>query len=193
MNTIYLVRHAEYNNPHNLLVGRLPVELSEKGIQQAQKLHDYFSNKNIARIYTSAVLRCKQTADIISNNIIPIIIDKRILETLSAYQGYWGENEHEGGYHFFSNRNELGGESLVDLQKRMADFWDDVTSNLNGNIIICSHGDPIQTLYSYIVGEPLVDENASEDSIPGWIEKGEFIEVAWSDGRVVEVKSKKQL
>lgn len=193
MNSIYFVRHAEYNNPHNLLVGRLPVELSEKGVVQATNLRDFFSDKNISRIYTSAVLRCKQTADIISNNTIPVLTDKRILETLSAYQGYWGDNEHEGGYHFFSNRDELGGESLADLQKRMAEFWDEVTTQLSDNIIICSHGDPIQTLYSYIRGELLVGENATEESIPGWIEKGEFIEVVWCNGRVIEVKSKKQL
>ncbi len=38
MITFYLVRHAKYTEKYNLLPGRLPVELSEEGIKEAEKL-----------------------------------------------------------------------------------------------------------------------------------------------------------
>ena len=95
--SIYLLRHCDYDNPKKILPGRLPVPLSSKGIEQANLLKEYFADKSIANIYSSAVERCKQTAQIIADNKIPIIPDKRILETLSAYRAYWGENHDENG------------------------------------------------------------------------------------------------
>lgn len=122
MSSIYLLRHCDYSNPRNILPGRLPLELSEKGKEQAEKLKNHFIDKHIGKIYSSAVLRCKQTSEIIAAGSIPIIFDQRILETFSAYQGYWEENWHGTGWHLFSHKKELGGEGLVDLQKRMQIF-----------------------------------------------------------------------
>lgn len=38
MKTFYLVRHAQYDNPLNILVGRLPVVLSSEGVAEAVKI-----------------------------------------------------------------------------------------------------------------------------------------------------------
>jgi broad specificity phosphatase PhoE len=187
-NSIYLLRHCDYENPRNILPGRLPVPLSSEGIEQAKRLRDFFIDKSLSKIYSSAVERCKQTAEIIANDSIPIIYDKRLLETLSAYQGYWGENKHNQGYHFFSHTPELGGENLVDLQKRMADFWEELVTNVAENILICSHGDPLQVLYSYIHNLPLVEDTALEEDIPGWMEKGEFVELIFEEKKHIQTK-----
>ncbi|MBP7700584.1 histidine phosphatase family protein [Candidatus Woesebacteria bacterium] len=147
MRKIYLVRHAQYSNPRNILVGRLPVELSQEGKQEASDLADYFSDKEIFKIYSSSVLRCKQTSEIISKNQIEIKYDTRILETFSAMQGYWEFD----WLHFFNNIDTLGGETPEDISKRMLDFWDDIISSENDkNIIICSHGDPLYVLYAHL-------------------------------------------
>ena len=87
--TIYLVRHCEYENPRGILPGRLPLELSSTGLKQAHAMKEFFLDKQIELIYSSAVVRCKQTSQIISDNKIPINYDKRLLEIFSAYQGYW--------------------------------------------------------------------------------------------------------
>lgn len=52
-----------------------------------------------------------------------------------------------------------------------------MSPHFTGNTIICSHGDPLQTLYAHIHGLPLVDDNTDEADIPGWINKGEYLEV----------------
>lgn len=185
MPSIYLLRHCEYENPRNILPGRLPLDLSEIGKTRAKELAQIFAGKNVARIYSSAVERCKQTAEIVSEGKIPVIFDQRILETLSAYQGYWGENKTQDGFNFFSHRNELGGEGLADIQVRMDSFWKEITKDLHENIVICSHGDPLQVLYSTIHNLKLVDDNDIEENIPGWLEKGEFFEITWDGSRVV--------
>lgn len=188
MYSIYLLRHCEYHNPRSILPGRLPVPLSETGRAQAHRLKEHFINKNIAKVYSSAVLRTRETAEIIADNKIPIIFDQRLLETASAYQGFWEENRHDDGFHFFSHRHELGGENLEEIQKRMTHFWDEVAKNTQENIIIVSHGDPLMALYQKIHQLPLVDDNAPEDDIPGWLEKGQFVEILVKDGRVKETK-----
>lgn len=185
MSSIYLLRHCEYENPRNILPGRLPLDLSETGKTRAGELAQTFKDKKISRIYSSAVERCKQTAEIVSQGKIPVTFDQRILETLSAYQGYWGENKTKDGFNFFSHRSELGGEGLADIQVRMDSFWKDTTKDLQENIIICSHGDPLQVLYSTIHGMKLVDDNDIEENIPGWLEKGEFFEIDWDGSKVI--------
>jgi broad specificity phosphatase PhoE len=174
---IYLLRHCDYDNPRNILPGRLPVALSASGTRQAQTLQAHFADKQITKIYSSAVLRCKQTAEIVSGGTIPIVYDPRLLEIFSAYQGYWGQNWDGTGFHFLSHRNELGGENFADVKARMADFWDELRQKEDGNIIICSHGDPLQILYCYIHNLPLADEAAQEADLPGWLDKGEFLEI----------------
>ncbi len=189
MHSIYLLRHCEYENPLNILPGRLPVPLSEVGKKRALGLHKYFSDKKIDRIISSAVLRCKQTSEIISGGNIPINFDKRLLETLSAYQGYWGENWHGNGFHFFSHQEELEGEGFKDILKRVSAFWDEVSANLQENIIVCGHGDPLQILYSHIRGLPLAKEDSQEENIPGWLGYGEWFEFnKTTNGDMVEIK-----
>jgi len=153
--TIYLVRHCDYDNPLEIMPGRLPVPLSEEGKRQAKKLCNYFSKKKIEKIYSSAVLRCKQTAEIISNKKISVEYDKRLLETFSAYQGFWKIDWPQ----FFSHLNELGGESNLDVQNRIVDFIKKTRFQNGKEYIICSHGDPLFFLYQYLAGEKILAQN----------------------------------
>lgn len=171
MITIYLVRHGDYANPRGIIPGRLPVELSALGHQQVAKLHTYFKDKNINKIYSSAVLRCKQTAQGISQNQIPIEYDARLLETLSSYQGYWEIDWMQ----FFNIRQELGGESNLEIQSRMVHFFENTTFFDDNNYIICSHGDPLYFLYQHLANQPLLSDTVHEKNPPSpedYIPKG---------------------
>lgn len=152
---IYLVRHAQYDNPLNILVGRLPVNLSKDGLKEAKKLQKYFEEKNISKIYSSEVQRCKQTSEIISNKKIPINFDQRLLETFSAFQGFWEMD----WTHFFKYTDSLGGEIPKDIYDRVSNFWEDVVNvdNDEKDIVICSHGDPLYLLYVYCANKDIPD------------------------------------
>lgn len=94
MRSIYLVRHGDYANPRNIMLGRLPVELSESGWKQAENIAKFLADKNIGTIYSSAVVRCRQTIEPLARQVnLPIVYDIRLVETLSAYQGYWFDSE----------------------------------------------------------------------------------------------------
>ncbi len=149
---VYLLRHCDYDTSRNILPGRLPVELSPKGIERAKKLRDFFADKHIEKIFSSAVLRCKQTVEIISNEKIPIVYDKRLLEVLAAFQAYWNPDP----YLVYWTRHELGGET--NIQKRIVDFWKNTYFEDGKNYIICSHGDPLYFLYLYLTRQQLPKE-----------------------------------
>lgn len=160
MTTVYLVRHCAQDNPRHILPGRLPTELSEEGKRQALQLRDWFLNKQIEIMYSSAVLRCKQTAEIIANGKIPIQYDRRLLETFSSYQGYWIEDWK----HFFSHIDELGGESNEDIQRRIVDFFQSIEFSDKKNCLICSHGDPLYFLYQHLTKQPLLSQSTIDVS-----------------------------
>lgn len=182
MKIIYIVRHGEYLNPHHIIPGRLPVVLSKKGITKIKNLAKIFSDKEITHIYSSAVLRCKQTSEIISHNSIPITYDKRLLESFSAYQGYWTRDLKE----FFIHQNELGGETQEEVQGRMRSFWDEVIPKTKGNIVICSHGDPIYLLYLSLVGKPIPNVIVLSDTQPDYPEKGTAYEMTIDENNKIK-------
>lgn len=158
MKTIYLVRHCEYANPDNIYPGRLPLPLSEIGRKRAEKLREYFLDKNISKIYSSSVIRCKETTAVISQGLIPVEYDVRLVETLSAYQGYkvtgdLGGDEIWKEYH--SHRKELGGEGYMDIYNRAVSFFKEVAAKDEGNIIVSSHDDVLYTIYGFCINLPL--------------------------------------
>lgn len=158
MITLYLVRHCEYDLSHGGLPGRLPVELSHHGMAQATLLRRYFKEKGIDRIYSSIVRRCQQTSEMISDKIIPISYDERLLETLSAYQGFWYTGEKDREY-FYGLRKFLGGETYEQVYTRVAAFWDEI-SKKDGTFVICSHGDPLFLMYLHSLGITCPDDSS---------------------------------
>lgn len=59
--TICSERHGEtIENANNCLVGRLNTSLTEKGINQAKQVSEYFKDKNIDLIVSSPLDRCKK-------------------------------------------------------------------------------------------------------------------------------------
>jgi len=186
MQTIYLVRHGDYSNPENILIGRLPVSLNDDGVKQARKLNSFFQDKHIAKIYSSAVVRCKQTAEIIANDKIPIFYDKRLSETLSAYQGMQYENKPKWE-DFFLHTGELGGEGYSDIQNRMISFFNDIVLNTTDNLIICSHRDPLWFLYTWIVKEPLIRRlhKLSGKVDPDYLENGSIRPIKIENGKIL--------
>src|SRR3989338_7931211 len=149
MKLVYFIRHCKYYNPNNIIPGRLPVELSQEGIEQANKLKQYFINKNIEKIYSSKVYRCQQTIEIIADGKINIEYDQRLLELLSATQGSLMITDIKKlAEHVY--KNNLGGETLGDIQSRMISCYQDIVEKKEKNIIVCSHGDPLYLLYLYL-------------------------------------------
>ncbi len=183
---IYLVRHCDYIDSGKWIPGRLPVQLSPKGTEQAEKLRDFFADKNITKIYTSPVYRAVQTAEIISRESISPIKDIRLVETSCAYQGM--RYDHGVDWHDnYGHLEELGGENLIDQEKRMRAFWDEMIKDETENVVIVSHGHPLWTLYCSLTDHPLDQENMHESgntSDPEYQKEGTIRPISLENGTV---------
>lgn len=148
MTTIYLVRHAEVKNPKRIIYGRLGFfKLSERGKEQARVLSKYFQNKGIEAIYTSPLLRARQTAKIISAGKIPIKISKNLTETnFTKWEGKPYAHRSKADMEIYLNRPTRlrVGETLQQVVKRMTKEINLIAKRHVGKkIIVISHADPI--------------------------------------------------
>lgn len=87
---IHLIRHGEVYNPQQVLYGRLPrFRLSDKGRGQAQQAGDYLHNKPIETVFSSPMLRARQTAELIfkTKGHLKTHISGLLNEVFTAYQG----------------------------------------------------------------------------------------------------------
>lgn len=186
--TVYLVRHAKYANPREILPGRLAVMLSPEGVAQADRLKLYFKEKNIQKIFSSPVKRCMQTSEIISDGSIGIEGDLRLAETFSAAQG--SKDTNDWRYVLYADAKALGGESSKQVQDRMIDFWEELISNENlgkdQGIVVCSHGDPLFFLYQYLFGQNAWSD-LSINEPPGYQSKASIRQVNIDSGGQVAV------
>ena len=160
-NTYFLLRHGENNCqaekpgivyfwPEN----NPPCRLTEKGEEQIREVVEKIKREKINLIYSSDIVRTKQSAEIVAGEINKkIIFDQRLRDT---NWGKFGGGPKEKAYIFFQEANSLeekfkkapeGGESWSDCQKRVLDFLKEVERKYqNKNILIVSHGDPLWLL-----------------------------------------------
>src|SRR5207248_2992356 len=84
MPRVYLVRHAEVENPRRVLYGHLPgFPLSERGRQQAEALGRSLRDRGIRRIAHSPLERAAETARIIAEQLpgrVPVAADRELRE-----------------------------------------------------------------------------------------------------------------
>ncbi len=91
---IYLTRHGEsvWNAEHRYQ-GNAPVELSEKGILQSQRLAEALVGKGITEIYTSPIRRCAQTAEIVAQRLNVPVHEMAGLREWEISRRLWGEKD----------------------------------------------------------------------------------------------------
>lgn len=86
---ISLVRHASVHNPSNIFYGRLPgFSISKKGRLEASRTARALKNLTIEEIYSSPLLRCRQTAaEILKYHDLKLRRSSLITEVLTPFQG----------------------------------------------------------------------------------------------------------
>jgi len=168
--------------------------LSPSGRSKANKLGNYFKKKNIFAIYTSPLLRTKETADIIGKIIgIKPKINNLLIEVRNAFQGYKISYLHKNVKDVYSDPFFIshGGETvneIYDRMKKAVDFY--LKKNKDKNIILVSHGDPIMAYYAFNKGKKVIKEKTFSSLVkPRYIPKGGVIKATFKDaGALQEIK-----
>jgi broad specificity phosphatase PhoE len=175
---IYLIRHGEVDNPEKIIYGRLPnFGLTEKGKKQIENTAEFLKDKHIDKIYSSPMLRTRESAEIIQKklHLFTVQIADEITEGLTAYEGKKVSDldllQSEVYLHPLSQTDE----TIQQLANRMQDFVKYLTEKHPGeHIVVLSHGDPIMAIKAVIKQTPLDFFSFKTDH---YIQHGEVYEI----------------
>lgn len=162
-NNFFIARHGEADHNINGKIasgpekGKQIVRLTKDGIKQVEKTAQELKKQKIDIIYCSPYNRTKQTAKIIAKATgAKIVIDKRLSEINTGVFNGGQVSDYEK---FFKSSMDKflttppGGESLNDVKKRMVLAIKAINdANIDKNILIVSHGDPLWILEGALKG-----------------------------------------
>lgn len=167
MRTIYLIRHGHTDigpGYKSVCLGRKDVPLIQEGVKQAERLALYFRDKKIDAVYSSPLIRCRETARILTEKSghknLPIYIEEDFTEVdIGEWDGlpftelmekypeeYAERGEHLGTYVI------RGGESLEKAGERFAGACEKVLAESSGDILIVAHAGVILSFLCRLTG-----------------------------------------
>lgn len=182
--TFYLVRHGEAENNVRSILNSLPeiktYSLTERGKQQVAETAKFLATIGADVLFSSPILRAKETAEIISEAVgLRIQFDERLHETGFGIFNEGSVDDFLKKYSDPSSRispdSEDRVESFIDMRGRLKSFLYDVKEKYVGKkVIVVSHGDPLEQLHGILTNE------APGQSATGWYPKGGSCkEVVW--------------
>ena len=161
MKNIITVQHTQSVHHTNGMVGSwTDWELTETGKQQAdnigKKLKTELTGKDVI-IYSSDLMRAKQTAESIASNlgITPILraeLRERNLGKCCGKTVQWLRENIECQENTIDDRLFSDAESRRDEWNRLKPFFDSIMSDNSENIIIVSHGDLLSVFNAMFLG-----------------------------------------
>jgi isoleucyl-tRNA synthetase len=182
-NKLFLIRHGEAeNNVKGILNSLLEVKkykLTEVGRKQSKELAKILKKEKIDAIFSSPILRAQETAEIIAKELkLKVVFDKRLREV--GFGDFNGKSADDFEKVFPSRKSRIGKidfgvENEEQIQSRMQNFLEDINKKFSGkNIIIVSHGDPIQIFYG-------MNQNLDlNNSLKGWYPKKGSLKIVYS-------------
>lgn len=163
----YFLRHADKENGdfYNPRLRHQDRPLSEKGLQNAQKMVGYFADKKLAAIYVSGYQRTLQTIAPVAKSfhLVPIV-DERLNEIDNGLVDEMTEQEFRLAYPeewkaFKAHRADFrfpGGETGAEAQSRIKDFVTEKQQQHQGeNVLAVSHDGLIRLWMCHLFGIPV--------------------------------------
>lgn len=154
MITIYLIRHGETDwNKKRWLQGQADIPLNEFGRHLARETERGLHGVEFAAVYTSPLLRARETASLVTGGRAPIYEDRRIIEMgFGIYEGKCvsasGWNIPDPAFRkFFDDPAGYvppeGGEAFCEVVKREGEFLTEICGKAEyegKNILVSTHG-----------------------------------------------------
>jgi probable phosphoglycerate mutase len=159
MPCFYAIRHgqSEYNIRHlcNDDITK-NVQLTAKGIAQAQLAAKQIALKNISKIYCSPLTRTVQTAEIINQQLsVPVTIEARLCDIHTGF-----DSQPVDAYLEFIASDPLharvdGYESLTDHYNRVTAFLIELEKNKDFNCLLVAHEETMRVFKAWSENLPL--------------------------------------
>lgn len=150
---VFVVRHGQTLwNIQNKVCGITDIGLTQKGVEQANKLARIVKQYEIDQIITSPLVRAIKTSEIIADFCkINISVDKRLIEqNYGIYEGVDRNNEN-----FLNNKKNFAykypnGESMMQVAYRVYELIDEIKEKYqNRKVLLVSHGGVCRIVNTY--------------------------------------------
>lgn len=157
MVNIFLIRHGRQNSR----LCNVDVELSSEGIMQAELLGERLRNYDIDALYSSSLIRARQTAEILNKALwLPIVIREEIKEiSFGSMEGNTDEynDEHYGAFKREQQKLLIdipypGGENGAQVFERAMPVIRELAESGRRNIAVVTHGGTIRALLAALIG-----------------------------------------
>ncbi|MGW9126390.1 histidine phosphatase family protein [Paenibacillus chitinolyticus] len=168
MTTIGFIRHGSTHwNKEGRAQGSSDIPLDEDGLAEAEKLAERIGSEKWDSIYSSHLLRAKQTADRIGGRAgIPVWSDERIREAGGGEIEGTTERERIAKWGAGWRELDLGIEKPESVIARGRSFLDEVLSRHQGKrILIVSHGSFIRTMLNHLLPGSEYDGHLTNTSV----------------------------
>jgi len=158
MPTILLVRHGETDwNRSGQIMGIRPVPLNQNGLTQAARLALQLAALPAPALYSSPVVRARQTADVLAATLhVPVIEEPGLSELgVGEWEGrYWNEFDGDPArvnfYRLPREARPPGGETLGEVQQRAVASVERATSHTYDKpAVLVTHADVIRTIVAH--------------------------------------------
>lgn len=149
---IRLIRHTKVNLPPGICYGHSDVPLVENWESEAEEIIRKLQNQGNPLVFTSPLKRCRLLAEKISNRIIE---DNRLKElNFGSWELIpWDDIHGSEAEHWMNNfvvARCPGGESYLDLHKRVKSFLYELPNYKEEEMIIVTHAGVIRALMSIV-------------------------------------------
>lgn len=167
MVTICLLRHGEtaYNADGNKYCGRTDINLTDKGVKQAQRMQELLKRYSFDAIFSSPLQRALLTAQIASGRSEDVISDERLVEVdFGLWEGKrpeeFQQEDPEAWMMWMSDpeNNKAGrnGESAKEVVERLDSFYQDLLSDYSGKtVLVVGHNGVNRFFMASKLGIPL--------------------------------------
>ena len=145
---LFIVRHGETEaNKKDIDAGPLDYPLNKKGIKEVSFIAKAISRIKINAVYSSPVFRAVETAQILAH---PHKLRVKILEELTEAK-LKPEFVGKKGRHHILTDPEAFEETYSDLLERTVKSIEIIKREVEGNVIMVSHGDVIAAMLEGVV------------------------------------------
>jgi broad specificity phosphatase PhoE len=168
MTHLYLVRHGQTDwNVEGRWQGQADVPLNVRGRQQAAQVARALSKLGLVAIYSSDLLRARETADTLAALTgVEVQLDPRLRE---IHQGQWQgmlvtEIQERYGEAFQRRKDDPlnvappGGETVLQVKERVVDAIEDIIQqHLRERVAVVSHGFALAVIQVHYQNRPVTD------------------------------------
>ncbi|MCB0327336.1 MAG: histidine phosphatase family protein [Bdellovibrionales bacterium] len=159
---LFLLRHGQTQwNAEHRVMGRRDVPLNLNGQKQAEQMVEYFKTHAMDRIFSSPQLRAVQTAQYVAQIALQQIeLDERLSELdFRRWEGKVLDEIKDDPVYIQRKKDPEGFvhdevESFAQVQSRLL-HWLEQYQDLDQNVLMVSHADPIRILINALMGGSL--------------------------------------